>query len=165
MKRFIVEVDDSCNSASVREIEELLTCDNACRYHKKYVTVTELPALPEVKKVETGVLKKHIQELIVMMHPEACCDVKRRVLVVDNVRDLFEDISTKWDFDSIPVGATIEIVYSNNRKTVLYFKGINKDKRPTFSTYFNDDNNFTDLAIEQTIKSIRIVELAREGGK
>lgn len=127
MKKFVVEYED------ISEFDEDVDCEDVLKFlssesHQKVLTnwkVTELPAMPEVKMVETGILMcpaeiaglsyvKSIEFDSVHGEKRLCCyneNIGKRIRLSEFIfpREFYRDIQKTWDFASIPVGAVIEV--------------------------------------------------------
>lgn len=161
MKKFIVEYKDTDGSKDIltaKDVKRYLLSNCFMSFGCEW-EVAELPSIPEVKKKETGTMS--IPGHTYIGSPSKDYKFHNGSLVplekYPELRTFCKDIRTDWDFSSIPEGALIEVV--DEAGIVLHGIFDKKHYDKTNMWFGCYKLNYSE------IKSIRIVELAKEGNK
>jgi hypothetical protein len=171
-KKFIVETDDNMDK------DDVSTClHNMDHYAFGTFKVTELSPVPEVKKIETGVLMspaeitnlpcvKLLEFETAQGEKRLSCDnnnIGARLNLTDFIfpREFYRDIKTSCDFNSIPVGSLIKVEI-DSCWMVGYYMGT--DSGYLKVSHGNMKSETTGMHAKQ-IKSIRIIELPQGESK
>lgn len=165
MKSFIIKFS---RDTTIDMVKKCLTSN--CSYMSDVIVEAfeekELKPLPEVKKIEMGVLmspaerceSNHVDTITWVWRGESMqlckdsSDIGKRLNINTSYypRSFYRDIETTWDFNSIPVGSLVEVIN-------------NEDDRIAHGIYHNVAHGFINFGCvswgTNRIKSIRIVEL------
>lgn len=174
MKKFVVE----SNKDIVKD--DVNTClHNMDHYAFGTFKVTELPSIPEVKMVETGVLMSPaeickcdlVDSINIRWAPDDSCTFPYSISVFKSFvgqridiskhrypREFYRDIQKTWNFASIPLGSLIRIDGTVDVWDIGYFESFYGNIIRIRSGSHRDIEWSSD-----NIKSIRIVELPKDG--
>ena len=136
------------------EVLNALTGD--CKYCNDYVDieVTELPQIPEVPVVETGIMNIPANCVLTFDGRTFNSGDKVNLKVYPVLKSMCLMIEKTFDFSVIKIGSLVEINFSGYTGFGLLTKTTDK----TIILKNGDEDEFA----KNEIKSIRIVELARD---